>query len=287
MFCFPETKDLSFVFDVTGIIIDMSQYKIFNVIQQTQKVKVIQLQHLHGEEIVFLPGQYVDINFANDIEQSVDKYKSFSISSPPFERNILEIVVLDFGSFRHRVYNASIGTVLNVNGPYGRFIYSHDSNYLPVFLAGGSGIAPIMSMLRYIGKKYPEDIFILFYTCKTKKDIIFFKELKDIIRFNKAFQCHFVVTRDVKDGCYSDADPQLLKTEDLQDNSLNYNMDLAGENRIQWETGRIDEFMIARNIKDIYSKVYYICGPYEMMIMVNFILQKLGVDGSNIKSELW
>ena len=254
----------------------MRQYKISNVFQQTPRVNVIQLDPLQGEELSFLPGQYIDVSFANDPETLADKYKSFSISSSPLKKESLEIVVLGLGKFRHKLYNALPGTVLNINGPYGKFVYSHNSGRISVFIAGGSGIAPVMSILRYVNKRHQETPYVLFYTCKTKNDIIFFNELNDIKNSNKELEYHLLTTGDVKLGPGHGGDSDLFIDKIASGKSIEYH-----------ESGYINESMIVSNIDDIPSKIYYICGPYEMTVMVNFLLLKLGVDSTNIKSELW
>lgn len=50
---------------------------------------------------------------------------------------------------------------------------------------------------------------------------------------------------------------------------------------------RINEEMVIANINNIGENIYYICGPYEMMLMISYILQKRGVKNSKIKTELW
>ncbi|MGR3219854.1 MAG: FAD-binding oxidoreductase [Candidatus Anammoxibacter sp.] len=259
----------------------MRQYNISNVIQQTLNVKVLQLELIHGEDISFLPGQHIDISFTNDKEILSKIYNSFSISSSCFDKKSLEIVVPDLGGFRNKLYNALPGTTLNVNGPYGKFIYIHNPEYLPVFIAGGSGIAPIMNMIRYVNTKYPDTPITLFYTCKTENDIIFFNELIDIKRANMMFEFYLFITR-----CGSnepvfgnDYNPYLSA-----DNIGSDELDAVNIHRI---SGYINESAIINNIKGIFSRMYYICGPYEMTVMVTFILRKLRVSHSKIKSELW
>ena len=259
----------------------MRQYKISNVIQQTLNVKVLQLALLDGEDVSFLPGQHIDISFADDEEILSKIYNSFSISSSTVDKKSLEIVVPDLGGFRNKLYNALPETILNVNGPYGEFIYIHNTEYLPVFIAGGSGIAPIMSMIRYVNTKYPDTPFTLFYTCKTENDIIFFNELNDIKRANMMFEFYLFTTRSGSNEPEFDNDcnPHLSV-----DKIGSYEL---AELNIHWIKGYINESAIINNIKRLSSRIYYICGPYEMTVMVTFILQKLRVSHSKIKSELW
>ena len=261
----------------------MGQYKVTKIVSNTKNVNIVQLKYTEGNEIKFLPGQYVDISFINDTQHVS---KSFSISSSPFDKKVLEIVVPNLGDFRHKIYNVPIGTTLNVKGPYGKFVYSQDENSLPVFIAGGSGIAPIMSMLRSIDKKHKHTKFVLFYTCKTENDIIFFKEISKIRKHNKNFSCVFFITRHTKNDKFENIADRFALESAKRNDSFNLHDRLEHEG-IKWEFSHIDEYMIVNKLKAVTSKIYYICGPYEMAVMLSYILQKLGVNSPNIKSELW
>lgn len=234
---------------------------------------MLQLNHFKGCMIKFLPGQYIDINFADGkAENNNTNYMSFSVSSPPQKNNSIEIVVIDFGTFRHRLYNAEIGTNLKIKGPFGKFIYNDNTKAPPVFIAGGTGIAPIMSMIQYIarGKALRDEEITLIYSCKTEKDVIFLKELTELSKNIDKFNCIFTITStsaNLPTSCKIVQNPQ--------------------EKTPVWQTGHVDEIFIRKHVQDYLSKNYYICGPYEMMIMVSYTLQKLGVDNSMISSELW
>ena len=152
---------------------------------------------------------------------------------------------------------------------------------MPDFIAGGSGIAPIMSMIRYVNTKYPDTPFTFFYTCKTENDIIFFNELSDIKRANMMFEFYLFTTRcgSNEPGFGNDYNPHL--------SADNIGLDELSEVNIHRIKGYINESTIINNIKGVSSRIYYICGPYEMTVMVTFILRKLRVNHSKIKSELW
>ncbi len=69
------------------------------------------------------------------------------------------------------------GTLLKVKGPNGNFIFDEEVKDNPVFIAGGTGIAPIMSMIRYIIDKELSYQVTLIYSAKNIKNILFYQEL--------------------------------------------------------------------------------------------------------------
>ncbi len=255
----------------------MKQYRISEISQHTENVKVLRLKSLDGDNINFSSGQYIDVSIANNAHKNDVDYTSFSITSLPSNKQYLEIAVLASGTYRQKIFDASIGTQLNINGPYGDFIYKHHTQLLPVFIVGGSGIAPIMSMLRYISHKFPATECTLFYTCKSKNNIIFFDELNSLSMKNTMLKCHIVITCEKQYNKFNGTGiPKSL-----------YKDKRFSQGRLYLEHGRIDETMIVNRIKDIESKIFYLCGPYEMVIMLRFILQKQGVVKNCIKAELW
>ncbi len=257
----------------------MSLYKILHAFQVTDNVKIIQFGYLEGGCIEFQPGQHVDINFyGQNCGVSVSESRSFSITSTPLEKEYLEVAVSNNGEFRQKLCNASVGSLFEINGLGGEFVFDDNSTLSSVFIAGGGGIAPIMSMLRYVSIKFPEKRCVMFYTCKTEKDIFFQKELISLTERLKDFICNFVMTRSMSDK------PGLL---DNSSEVLGVGKDNTIEGRVRWVNGHIDEPLLLSCLDDISLKEYYICGPYELMIMVNLILQKIGVDSSRVNSELW
>lgn len=154
------------------------------------------------------------------------------------------------------MHELQTGEFLRVKGPYGNFVFDESAKENPVFIAGGVGIVPIMSMIRYIIDKRLSYQITLIYSCKTIKNILFYENLKKIESENDNIKCIFTLTQ-------------------------------PDESKWNGYTDRINEEMITANIKNILDNAYYICGPQEMMLMVSYILQKLGVKSSKIKTELW
>ncbi len=97
------------------------------------------------ETLKFHPGQYLDILLDRD------RRRSFSIASPPHDSDLVELHVrrVPGGSFTDGLFGSvSAGSLLRIEGPIGQFVYEETSS--PVLMvAGGTGFAPLKSMLRH------------------------------------------------------------------------------------------------------------------------------------------
>lgn len=231
--------------------------KIINIFDNTPDVKTFTIEIPHNIHFKFLPGQHVDVSFHDFSKgQPKDEWKGFSISSSPMKDKYIDITVLNRGPFSQSMHELQPGEFLKVRGPNGNFIFDEHIEQNPVFIAGGAGIAPIMSMIRYIIDKKLSYQATLIYSARNMQNILFYQELKKIQSENDNIKCIFTLTQ-------SD-EPEWIGFTD-----------------------RINEEMLVAHIKNFLDNIYYICGPYEMMLMVSYILQKRGVKSSKIKTELW
>ena len=104
------------------------------------------------EALEFQPGQYLDVLIEGD------RRRSFSIASPPHDAQLLEIHVRHVagGSFTRRLFDAAPageglreGSLLRIEGPIGQFVYRDDPRPA-LLIAGGTGFAPLKSILRHV-----------------------------------------------------------------------------------------------------------------------------------------
>ncbi len=207
----------------------------------------------------FLPGQFIVLAFEifdQTKGRSVRKNRAFSISSSPAEKNYLEITVKKTGrisTYLHEVVKE--GDLLTIKNRSGEFYFQEGFSDELVLIAGGTGIAPLMSMIRYIiQRKLPVKITLL-YSNKTSGDIIFYKEIQDLEFRNSDFRCVHTITR-----------PE--------------GYDWKGS------TGRINQELLEQNVSNKQA-LFYICGPKAMIQATAELLKGLGVHPSRIKIEKW
>lgn len=238
--------------DEVGVLV-----KIKEVVQQTTTMRGMTLELPAGREFDFLPGQHLEVRLCGPEQRELEGlWNAFSISSSPLRRGTLEICVSRRGLFARELFDLPVGSTLEVRGPLGSFVYGGGGGGEPVFIAGGIGITPIMSMLRYLGDlEFPAPA-LLFHSCRTFEEIPFYAQICEIEQRWGNFTPLFTITRSSPSGW-------------------------KGENR------RLDRAMLADRIADPKEKSYYICGPQEMMLMLTYYLMDMGVRRERISTELW
>ena len=157
-------------------------YKVDEVNKLNDKVIEI-VMSTKGERLKYQAGQYIFISFRNG---GVSKdIHPFSITSGIFDSK-LRITVKSFGKYTTRLRNLKIGAEAIIEGPFGVFSYLKNQNKNQVWIAGGVGITPFLSMLRSLKEKdYKID---LYYCVGTQSEIVFYEELKKISFENNNFR---------------------------------------------------------------------------------------------------
>ena len=185
-----------------GKIIFIKDY-IFN---EDRIVKIIQISTENEPDFEFVPGQFVMIS-AGNVKNPQDpqrlKYSSMSICSAPHQLEMLELCIRMpkeiKGISMYLKNNAKIGEIIKVKGAFGVFNLKKEQGEV-VFVATGTGIAPIMSMLRHlVHEKFKEKIYF-FYGCRGKKDYLYQKELEEIQKNNPNFELHVSFSREELNG---------------------------------------------------------------------------------------
>lgn len=121
----------------------------------------------------FISGQYLTVRLPG-FEPA--EGKSYSISSTE-EENLVRLTVKEMGAFSRALTSLHAGDVLTTSAPYGFFYPEYTSDRDLVFVAGGIGITPCMSIINTLATEgYPKRVF-LFYSNRTQEDILFKDEL--------------------------------------------------------------------------------------------------------------
>jgi CDP-4-dehydro-6-deoxyglucose reductase len=119
------------------------------------------------ETLRFHPGQYLDVLLEGG------RRRSFSIASPPHDSELIELHVrrVPGGGFTERLFGAvESGALLQIEGPIGQFTYREGDTPL-LMIAGGTGFAPLKSMLRHILERNVERDIHLYWGARQPHDI--------------------------------------------------------------------------------------------------------------------
>ena len=153
------------------------------------------------EDYAFAPGQYLTLRTTMDGEEV---RRSYSICSSPDDRELrIAVKKVDGGSFSSWALDElKTGDTLDVMTPTGRFGVAHapDEARIHVGFAAGSGITPIMSIIRGILAREPKSRFFLFYGNRATSGILFrqaLEELKD--RFMGRLSVFHVLSQEEQD----------------------------------------------------------------------------------------
>jgi CDP-4-dehydro-6-deoxyglucose reductase, E3 len=128
-----------------------------------------------GERLRYLAGQYLDIL------QPEGKRRAFSIANAPHDAEHIELHIRNVagGGFTHFVFEElSIGSVLRVEGPLGTFVPREDSERPMIFMAGGTGFAPIKAIVEHFLHLGTRRRMHLYWGARTWSDV-YLRELPE------------------------------------------------------------------------------------------------------------
>lgn len=235
----------------------MFEYKILENKLITPSTLLLTLKKDDNERpIAFQPGQYIAIDYQKKNKKSVAR--CFSIVSSPTEQDILQVSMRVRGRFTSKISNLSEGTLVNVRGPFGGFIYNINKYKDSVFIAGGIGITPFMSMLRYTSKLNSDNKITLVYSVQTQDDIPFKSELIELEKKSSNIKIVYVIGHGPID----------------QLSNLNAVSGFVSESLLDKLSGQK---------KDLIK--YFICGPPVFMKLMVKNLNNIKVNGSQILTE--
>ncbi|MCV9929716.1 ferredoxin--NADP reductase [Flavobacterium sp. LS1R49] len=208
----------------------------------------------------FIAGQYINLRLTLD---NKELRRAYSICSSP-ESGELRIAVkaVKNGVFsQFATTKLKAGDVLEVGKPEGKFTFEPEpekqKNYA-AFVAG-SGITPVLSILKSVLKSEPKSSFVLVYGNKTVEDTIFHQELHDLqLQYVGRLFVHYVFSQ--------------AKAE----NALFGRIDKSAVN-----------YVLNNKHKELEFDKFYLCGPEEMINTVSGILKEKNVRESAIKFELF
>lgn len=148
-----------------------------------------------GQDFHFKAGQYVKITIPDMLhEDPKGNFRLFSVASSPNQKDSIEIVFRDSDSgFKKTLREASIGHKIEIEGPYGLFTLPDDQKEPIVFVAGGIGIAPCLSMIRFATEENLEHPITLIYSNNSLDSAAYLEEIERL----KAANPHFAYCNNI------------------------------------------------------------------------------------------
>ena len=229
--------DLSFSPKLNG------EFTVLNCFTETPDVKTFRLVPDNERVFDYLPGQYVRLTLDGD-------KRFYSLASSPSRPNCIEITVKrdrQGGMVSNWLHDQlKKGDKLQLSGPYGHFTCANPSCDKLLFIAAGSGVVPIMSMLRWLTDTNACIDLVLLLSFRNQQEIIYRHELE------------FIAAR------YAYVKVIITLTGHLNSSQAWHGL-----------TGRVSETMIAVQVPDLTKRDIYLCGPEAFMAQCKKFLLKL------------
>ena len=210
------------------------------------------------EKFSFIAGQYITIK--KDIEKK-EVRRSYSICASPNSKQLkVAIKAIKNGTFSvFATTKLEKGDVLEVAEPQGKFNLEPSSSKNYIAFAAGSGITPILSMIKTVLEHNYSSTFTLVYGNKSAESAIFRNELDALSKkYPEKFNVHYVFSKE------------------LRSDSIFGRIDKGNTN-----------YYIKKKYKDVSFDVAFLCGPEEMIKTVSETLQENYFDEESIYFELF
>jgi len=234
----------------------MYKYKVSENRLLTDSVRSLKLRFIdEGSPLLHEPGQYAAISLHDKDRPTTNR--CFSIASSSLDHHELQFSIRVGGKFTSALKRLKTGDTVYVRGPYGAFVFNEFEHNDLVLLAGGIGVAPFMSMVRYATHNKLANKMHLIYSVRHEDDVPFLDELKTLDKSNPNLRVSYIVGK----GSVS---------------KLGY------DNTYQ---GRLDSSLLPKLGLKLQSQTYMMCGPPPYMDAMQTLLEKHGVEKKRILSE--
>jgi ferredoxin-NADP reductase len=229
--------------------------RVVRIDPQTPTVKSFHLRPANWAS--FLAGQHVDVRLT--APDGYQAQRSYSIGSAP-EADDVELVIErlatgEVSPFFHETLAA--GDSIEMRGPIGgHFVWRAQDGGPLLLVGGGSGVVPLMSMLRHRGNRGMEVPTTLIYSVRQPADVIFRRELLLRAETDAGFRLLGTVTRGVPDA-------------------------------LPFRTGRIDGELVGQALASLggIPNRTYVCGSNAFVDTASRLLLDMGVPFASIRTE--
>jgi ferredoxin-NADP reductase len=221
--------------------------------QQTHDTKTLRFLVPRETRIQAKPGQFLTFHWNINGKRVL---RSYTVSSSPTNSEYVEITpkrVKD-GSVSCFLHDqAKLGLTVVASGPHGEFYFDEAIHRSIVLIAAGSGITPMISILRYIDDLHISTPVTLLYCVRTRKDIIFETELERLKNSLPNFKCGVSLSQP--------------------------------DETWKGHSGRFNREFLLDMVAEFETPTFFLCGPSGFMANAHQVLNSLGVDESRVAEE--
>jgi ferredoxin-NADP reductase len=211
------------------------------------------------KKLSYKAGQYMEWTFSYDHPDMRGNRRYFTLASSPTE-DTLKLGLKFYpnpSGFKSHLLTLPIGEVIVAAQCAGEFIMPHDISKKLVFIAGGIGVTPFRSMIKYCADTGEKRDITMLYSNKTVEDIAY-KNIFEEAREKIGIKTLYVVT-------------------ETKDKTLGQDM----------YSGSITKEMIQKEIPDYRERAFYISGPHGMVVAFQKTLSEMGISNSQIKTDFF
>lgn len=205
---------------------------------------------------VYTAGQHIDMTLPNPPETDAEgNTRAFSLVTSPSDDRLMIATRLRDTAFKRVLRNLPPGSPIEISDPMGSFVLHKNEAKPAIFLMGGIGITPVMSIIMdATERKLPHKLF-LFYSNRRPEDTAFLKDLQSLEQQNPNFKLIATMTE----------------------------MEKSSQ---PWtgETGFINAALIRKYVPE-GEAVYYLSGPPAMVKAMRDLLTEMKVDEDGIRTE--
>ena len=237
----------------SGVPIVTATTKVEAVEELTKDIRRLVLRVTDPDGLEFNAGQYVDIG----VPGAEEEHRSFSMANAPGEPDCLEFMIklYEGGRFSGLLDNGngiSVGDELTCKGPFGMFTLRDSSPRRLVFIAGGAGMAPVLSLLRSMAEKGTERAATFYYGARTEDDLFALEEMERLSGVLPDFKFIPALSEDEEGGTW------------------------------EGEAGLITDVVDRLEDDDLAEVDAYLCGPPPMVDAAIALLEQRGVPEAHI-----
>ncbi len=224
--------------------------KVALVKDLTHDIKELNFDLIEPAAIQHSPGKYIQIQ-APGPDGAV--FRAYSISTPDYVEDKIQLIVriVPGGIASTYLHNLKEGDEVYFTGPYGEFKLDKNPEVAVLCIGGGSGMAPIQSLVTSIYSRTPDRECYLFFGCRTTKDVFYMEKFKKMAEQYPNFHVHYALSDPLEDDSSWDGETGFIHLS--VDKLLPENLDLQT----------------------------FLCGPPPMIAAVQEVLADKGYDPEN------